>query len=614
MRRARRGGGEHPDRDGPGARVGALAPALNNGAQAPMQQRAGGLAMGGTARLASPARRAGRAAASLLLLLLACATARAQQDDGVTEHLIQILVKNGVLTQTQAKVLLEEAKREARGARAPAPAAAATAPAAAEKPVPAGSVRVTYVPETVRRQIAAEVKQQVMQQAQDEGWAQPNVMPEWTQRIRVYGDVRVRGDWELFPGSNKGGVFPDFRTINNSPNGFDIAGTLPPPVLNTTEDRFLPGLRVRLGVAAHLADWIDADVRLATGVGNNPVSPNQVLGQPGDFRGYAIWVDRADIAMRPMEHVTAQVGRMPNPFWTSDMMYDPDLNFDGVAVQASTGITDRLSGFLTLGGFPVFNTDFNLGSTNTIKTSSHDQYLLAAQGGLDWRVADDTAARVAAGYFAYVKTQGQLSQPCVNPTSFGSCSSDETRASFVQFGNTLFPIRNIDTLGGTVTAQPQYYGLAAHFNVLDLRGRVVYSRFLPVNLVPEIEFAQNLAFDRKQIGARGPVNNLDTSGTRFTGGNSAYSARLLVGALEPAKAWEWNVTVGYKYLASDSVVDALTDSRFHFGGTNAKGYFLIANLALAKNVWMTGRWYSTTVVSGPPYSEDSAFLELNALF
>jgi hypothetical protein len=54
-------------------------------------------------------RSARRLAAALLLALagtLAAPRAHAQASDGVTQKLIQILVKNGVLTQSQANGLL----------------------------------------------------------------------------------------------------------------------------------------------------------------------------------------------------------------------------------------------------------------------------------------------------------------------------------------------------------------------------------------------------------------------------------------------------------------------------------------------------------------------------
>jgi hypothetical protein len=548
-----------------------------------------------------------------MLLTVMPGPARAQQTDGVTERLIQILVKNGVLTQAQAASLLEEARKEARNGK---PAAPAVAPAVAaqtpEKPVAPGSVRVTYVPEAMRKQIAAEVKQQVLQQAEDEGWAEPNVVPQWTQRVRVFGDVRIREQSDLFPRGNYN-LFPDFNAINSSSNGFDTNGTALPPLLNSTEDRLRTRLRARLGVEADIADWAKADIRIATGSDNSPVSTNQTLGSTGDFTKYALWLDQAYITMKPFPEMTVTTGRMPNPFWTSDLIYDEDLNFDGFAVASRFGDPKHFGEFFTIGGFPVFNTAFNFGSTNDVKTSSHDSWLLAVQGGTDWRPVEDVATRLALGYFTYANVQGKESALCVAPSTFGSCGTDATRAPFAQFGNSMFPIRNISNAGSTSVSQPEYYGLASKFNVLDVRLQGTYLGYHPVDISLEGDFAKNLGFDQTAILKKGPVNNLGNGGT-YSGGDTAWMIRMTAGHLELKQAWDWNVSLAYKYVESDAVLDALTDSKFHLGGTNAKGIVMAGNLALAPNLWLSMRWYSTDAISGPPFAVDSILFDLNAKF
>jgi hypothetical protein len=78
--------------------------------------------------------------------------------------------------------------------------------------------------------------------------------------------------------------------------------------------------------------------------------------------------------------------------------------------------------------------------------------------------------------------------------------------------------------------------------------------------------------------------------------------------------WDWNLFVAYKYLESDSVLDALTDPNFHLGGTNAKGFILGGDLGLARNLYLAARWFSATQVSGVPYSNDVLQVDLNARF
>ncbi len=550
--------------------------------------------------------------AAVLLALAGTPVALAQSDESATERLVQILVKNGVLTKVQAEELAAQARAEARAARPPA-APDPAAPTQKPRPVAPGSVRVTYVPETVRKQIAAEVKQQVMQQATEEGWAEPNVIPGWTQRVRVSGDVRLRGQMDSFPRGNYN-AFPDFNAINSTANGYDAIGGVNPPLLNAAQERTRMRLRARIGVSAKVADWVDSEIRIATGSDRGPVSTNQTLGAGGDFSKYSLWLDRAAITLRPDPDVTIYAGRSPNPFWTTDLLFDDDLNVDGLAAQGRLRFDKAFSGFLTLGGFPVFNTEFAFGSTNLAKTRSRDSWLLAAQLGADYKPEEQPYnLRIALGYFGFQNVEGKTSRLCVAPTSYGSCDTDYTRAAWLTYGNTVMPVRNIAATSGATTAQPQFYGLASRFGILELRGQATYTGFHPVDVRLDGEYAQNLAFDRQAIERRGPVNNIGNNGS-FVGSNTGYMMRLTAGHLTLTEAGMWNVAFAYKYVGSDAVIDSLTDARFHQGGTNAKGFVLSGTYALARDIWLAGNWTSTNAVSGQPYSADTVLFDLNVRF
>ncbi len=547
------------------------------------------------------------------------AQAQDASDDRVT-RLVQLLIQKGILSSGQATSLLQETQGRPAARRAAPRAAATTAPAAtAEAPSgPPGSVHVTYVPQMVRDQIAAEVKQQVMQEAQDQGWAAPNVIPGWTQHIRISGDVRVRGALDMLPKTNDP-FLSNYNAINGSSNGYDYSAFdsngIFPPLLNTTENRTQFQLRARLDVAAQLADWIDTDLRIATGNSNSPVSTNQTLGAaPGDFSKYSLWLDRASISLHPTDWMTITAGRAADPFWVSDLVFDSDLNFDGVSAQFHHRLAGPVDGFLTLGAFPVFNTDFNFGSTNVQKTASHDAYLFAIQGGADWKINDDYTAKLGLAYFDFSNIRGKTSSPCFDPTSAGSCDTDDTKPGFLQFGNTLFPIRSIiqDPSGG-VTATPEFFGLASNFNILDVHASFTLANFHPIDIVLEGEYVKNLGYNRRAIVALGPVTNLDTN-NNYKGGDTGYMIGATVGHQDLDKLWDWNVSVAYKYLESDAVLDAFTDSDFHLGGTNAKGYVLNGNLALTRNAWLSAKWLSTNQISGPPYAADVLLVDLNAKF
>jgi hypothetical protein len=67
-------------------------------------------------------------------------------------------------------------------------------------------------------------------------------------------------------------------------------------------------------------------------------------------------------------------------------------------------------------------------------------------------------------------------------------------------------------------------------------------------------------------------------------------------------------------LGSDAVLDAYTDSDFHLGGTNVKGWVVGGNYGLMKNVWLTGKWLSGDVITGPRYGLDIMQLDINTRF
>jgi hypothetical protein len=467
---------------------------------------------------------------------------------------------------------------------------------------------VTYVPQIVRDQIAAQVRNEVMQQAQNQGWAAPNQIPEWTQRITIYGDMRIRGEGDLFPQDN----IPDFVNYSaiNSGSPFDITGASGgPPLLDTTEDRWAVKLRARLGLRAQIDDWLSADIRVATGNDASPVSTNQTLGANGPFAKYALWLDRAFLKATPIEQLTLYAGRMPNPFWTTDLIFYDELSFDGFAAAARQPVWDGVTAFGSLGAFPVFNTAFNFGTTADYP--SRNAWLFGAQGGAEWKITPDYAAKFAVGYFSYSNIQGKLSAPCTILSSSDSCDTDESRLLFPSAGNTMMTIRNLVLPATNPNGpQPQYFGLASQFDILDLHGRLDINTFSPLRVSLEAEFSDNLGFNQAHVLSVGLPNGSST----VEAGNKAWMVRGIVGTPEIAERWDWNVSLTYKYLESDSVLAALNDPDFHLGGTNAKGFILAGSLGVARNAWITARWLSSNQVSGGPYAVDTVQADLNVRF
>jgi putative porin len=556
-------------------------------------------------------------------------------------------VKQGVITQEQATALIKQADDEAyvsrqaaKNASVKADEAAKAANAAASAAEPPGTRHVTYVPEVVKRQLREEIKKEVMAKAEQENWASPGRYPEWAQRIHFYGDFRARYQGSFFPTGNDQVNATNFNTINSgSPYLVSFDNPDPVPTYNTTQNRNQLRLRARLGMDADLTNGFYAGMRIATGETNSPVSTNQTLGGSGsNFSKYALWLDRGYLNYETwQQNLVASVGRFDNPFWSpTDLVWYRDLGFDGFALQAKYQFSEELKPFGAIGAFPIYNTDFNVG-TNTAfdgKLASHDKWLFGAQAGFASRFDPVHQFKVAAAYYDFENVQGQASSPCSVKTSSDNCSSDLSRPLFAQKGNTYMFLRNIipddDNLNGIIN-QFQYFGLVQKYRPIVASASVDFGDFHPYHIVVDGEFVWNTAFNRALTvpgtglaslpDITGPgmaVNNRagtpDGSVGPFNGGDKGWMTRVTVGNTEIRHFGDWNAHIGYKYLESDATLDAFTDPDFGLGGTNLKGYFLGGNVGLSDNVWASLRWMSANNIGGVPYAVDVLLVDLNAKF
>ncbi|MCQ6258698.1 putative porin [Pseudomonas sp. Q11] len=549
----------------------------------------------------------------VVLSLAGHAAAAPAPSENATINLIRLLVQQGVLKQDQAEGLIAQAEREAVQARQAATAVVAT-PAGAP-----GDVRVQYVPNIVREQIRDQVKAEVMATAKQENWAQPNTFPDWVSRISFDGDIRLRDESRYYSGNNSNEIV-DFSRLNDR-GPYDVnpnSSSSLPPLLNTREDREnLFRLRARLGMKAVIAPQWTAGIRIGTGSDNNPVSTTQTLG--GGFGKKDIWLDQGYLTWKPSDDLTLTGGRIANPFYSTDLLYSGDLNFDGVAAIFNRKLNQDWGLFGTVGAFPVEYTNDTSTSNGSDKEESDNKWLYGAQLGAKWAINDSNRVKGAFAYYRFDDIEGQRSSPCEPWAGDPGCDSDGSRVAFMQKGNTVFLLRDItpNPLNPSTTPQPQYVGLASEFNLLDLN--LEWDTDLPqdLKLRSQANYVHNLGYDESEMRKRSEgqfANNLDENGEVESGANAWMLQFTLGNSLELKRRGDWNLFAGYKYIQPDALPDGFNDSSFHLGGTNAKGYFLGGNYGLANNVFATGRWLSSEAVYGAPYDIDVLQLEINTRF
>jgi hypothetical protein len=519
-----------------------------------------------------------------------------------TLNLIQLLVDQGVLTQEKADELIKQAEAKAQRE---------VQQAEREKAQPKEQVvRVPYVPEFVKDEIREQLRTElqedvvegVMAQARSERWGVPDALPEWIDKVKIKGDVRLRAEQQNFASGNATGL-PDFQEINNS-GGFDPAD--PDQFLNTSNDRTRFRERVRLGVDAKVTNNMKAGIRMSTGNSDDPVSTNQTLGNYNNR--YDVVLDRAylkydDYDLNTYKWLTLSGGRMPNPFVSTDLVWDSDVGFEGFAATYRKSLvgsdnlweqdeTDR-NLFFTLGAF----------SLQEVALSSKDKWLFAGQLGVDWETDRQSRLTVAAAYYDYVNIDGRQNE--LNSTRY-----DFTAPEFVQNGNSMFAI-------GDPSDPTRLFGLASQYKLLNITASWDLARFAPTHVIITADYVKNLGWDRGDIIDRtgGVVYNAtDPGDDPFDSRTTGYQLLLTVGWPEVRKARDWQLFGGWKHLERDAVLDAFTDSDFHLGGTNAEGWILGGSYGLMEDTWLTGRWLSADEIDGAPYGVDVLQIDLNARF
>lgn len=520
-----------------------------------------------------------------------------------TMNLIDALVDTGVLTREKADELIKAAE-----------AKAAKTAAKAKKD---GTVRVQYVPESVKAEIREQLKQEVLAQARTEGWAAPNAIPEWTERIKIEGDLRVRYQDDSFPKSNTpiAGFAPgaagnpaalntDYPFATRFPAGVDLDDN-GLPTGNATDDVNRLRLRARLGVLAKINDTVSAGLRFTTGNVTDRVSTNQTLGS--GFNKYSFLVDRAYIKFDPVEWASVSGGRIPNPWFSTDLVWDEDLNFDGVAVNLrNVTPTQSLRPFATAGWFP-------LRADNP--PNAEKQWLAGGQIGAEYDLSSSTRLRLGLAKYHYSRIEARTDTNFDAIGPLPGYGRYEHSSALRQKGNTL--VLTNPGAGAAFGETTPIYGLASKFEPWVLTATADLAHFDPVHVLLSAEYVKNTGFDRGDILRRTGLNLTD-------GKDTAYHVRLMVGMPSVRLADDWQVFASYKYIGSDALIDGFTDSDFGLGGTNLKGFVLGGSYGLYRDTAVGLRWYSArniqgmtydpAVIAGQRYEVDTVMVDMNVRF
>lgn len=505
-------------------------------------------------------------------------------------NLLQALVDQGVISREKAEQMVKSAQEKA--------AANAAAAAKADE----GAVRVPYVPQIVKDEIAKQVAEQVkpevvagvVNEAKTEKWGVPGALADWLTHTRISGSVTLREEDILFAKNNDKFAYPNYYAINSAGS---IAKAAPNQFENTTVDRARFRGRARLAVDSDITNSITAGIRLVTGNTSDLVSETQTLDgtAPYQFGLDQLFIRLDERNAQKFPWLSAVGGRFLNPYGTpTDLIFHKDLTFTGAAITGRLGFGDgspeQSHLFLTIGAHPL----------QEVALSGHDKWLTAAQIGANLRWGEHQRLRVSGAFYDYFNVTGRLN-PADQPGLY-----NYTAPVYERQGNTYYDISN--SAGAS-----NLFALASKYRLGNVNAtyELSFGRYM---FGATVDAVRNFGFKSAEASAN--------VGVPVPARTKGIQAEVSFGYPTVLTSGAWRGVFGYRYLQSDAVLDAYTDSDFHFGGTNALGYYFVGEYGLANRVWMRVRYLSSNAIDLPPLvlgpgfdlGIDTVQLDLNTRF
>jgi Putative porin len=497
-------------------------------------------------------------------------------------NLLQALVDQGLMTREKAAQLVKAAQDKA--------AADAAAVAKSDE----GAVRVPYVPQIVKDEIARQVAEQVkpdvvadvVKEAKTEKWGVPGALADWLTHTRISGSVTLREEDVLFASNNVQNFYLNYYAINTA-GGLAKAGFN--AFENVSENRLRFRGRARFAVDSDITDSITAGMRIATGNTSDLVSETQTLDgtAPYQFGLDELFIRLDERNAQRFPWLSAVGGRFVNPYGTpTDLIFHKDLTFEGFALTGRYGLGDGSAEqshlFITVGGHPL----------QEIALSPQDKWMVGGQLGANFRWGEGQHLRLSGAFFDYLNVTGRLNP--LDGTAF-----NYTAPVYERQGNTYFDIANSSTGAVNLLALAAKYRLANVNLTYELPvGRYVFG--------VTADAVRNLGYNTARVSAN--------VGQYVAPRTKGYQGEFSFGHPTVLTAGAWRAVVGYRYLQRDAVIDAYTDSDFHWGGTDARGYYVVGDYGLANRVWMRLRYLSSNAIDGPTLGIDTVQLDLNTRF
>jgi hypothetical protein len=378
---------------------------------------------------------------------------------------------------------------------------------------------------------------------------------------------------------------------------------------------------LRLGLRGDAADDFYYGLRLDTA--SNPRSPWVTFGTSSSGVPYngpfgkstaGINVGQAYIGYKPAAWVDLTLGKMPNPLFTTPMVWDSDLNPEGIAERFKHSVGPA-EFFITLGQFLYQDPNPTYSSAGLVQSfPSGNQgsfpFLLAWQLGTKVELTRTVSAKVAATLYNYTGVGNNTSQripplPGQVPTPVVPGFSD----TFVGEGSSL---------NGALSPQP-YVGYSGYpsgpyagfaVNQTGINDLLVLAvpfelnfRLASLNARVFGEFAENLdGAARAEAAAAFTANPANGANVNpipaLRDQNKAYQVGMAIGNHDSlgmvygttSRKHGWEFRTYWQHTEQYALDLNLTDSDFFEGRGNLQGIFAALAYGLTDNLIATFRY------------------------
>jgi len=382
--------------------------------------------------------------------------------------------------------------------------------------------------------------------------------------------------FDASPGIKSIQLFGDVRLRYESRAG---TSTSPIPGTNGADDQTLDRWRyaVRVGIRGDLVeDWFYG-LRLDTSP--NPRSPwltfgntnSTATGGVAPYGKNGINIGQVYLGWRTTPWLTLQAGKMPNPVYTTPMVWDPDINPEGLAERFNFNLNDSLSLFGNFGQY-VYSQFSPNSDSGTLGYASYDGYQFAWQGGVNYKFGERKSAKAAISFYNYSGFSHGMSF-----TSGSSGTSNPNNSGFA--GPFACGPQNTQP---NATAIPAGFGCGAAATGLGFANGINGLRYFEVPWEVNYPFGGidtrlfgDLAYniDADQRAAQGSYASAGSQGLAWQVGVAVGTSIGLVMNTNAAKKGAWEARAYWQQLDLNALDPNLIDSDFFEGRTNMQGLF-----------------------------------------